>query len=126
MAAVAAGAGRGRRAAGVQARAADPPPARHRISLRYAGAWQELVDTARDLGLTVPTRGSRPAQAVVLGEVLLDLARTADDAVFGPSPPSVESAESYWRAVLESRAHLGADLPWWRRLLAPFSPASLR
>jgi hypothetical protein len=97
-----------------------------RVSLRYAGAWQELVDAARDLGLAVPARRSRPAQAVVLGEGSLDLARVADDAVFGPSPPSEESAESYWRSVLASRAHLGTDLPWWRRWLAPFSPASLR
>ena len=59
-----------------------------RVSLRYAGAWQELVDTARDLGLAVPTGRSRPAQAVVLGEGSLDLARTADDAVFGPLTPT--------------------------------------
>ena len=38
-----------------------------RVSLRYAGAWQELVDTARDLGLAVPPRRSRPAQALALG-----------------------------------------------------------
>jgi hypothetical protein len=97
-----------------------------RVSVRYAGAWQELVDTARDLGVAVPLRRSRPAQAAALGDGSLDLARAADDAVFGPSPPSAESADSYWRAVLESRTHLGADLPWWRRWLAPFSLASLR
>ena len=43
-----------------------------------------------------------------------------------PRRPLPDSADSYWRAVLESRTHLGAGLPWWRRWLAPFSPASLR
>jgi hypothetical protein len=97
-----------------------------RVSLRYAGAWQELVDTARDLGLAVPPRRSRPAQALVLGEGTRDLARVADDAVFGPSALDPDAADSYWRAVLESRTHLGAGLPAWRRWLAPFSPTSLR
>ena len=97
-----------------------------RVSLRYAGAWQELVDTARDLGLAVPTGRSRPAQAAVLGPGSLDLARTADDAVFGPALPTPDSADSYWRAVLTRRSDLGSGLPWWRRWLAPFSLASLR
>ena len=97
-----------------------------RVSLRYAGAWQELVDSARDLGLAVPARRSRPAQASLLGAGSLDLAHAADDAVFGPAPPDLSAAESYWRAVLESRSHLGAGLPWWRRWLAPFNLASLR
>ena len=97
-----------------------------RVSRRYAGAWQELVDRARDLGLTVPTRRSRPTQAVVLGSGSLDLARTADDAVFGPAGPTPESADSYWSSILRARGTLGGDVPTWRRLLAPFSLASLR
>jgi len=97
-----------------------------RISLRYAGAWQELVDRARDLGLAVQTRRSRPAQALTLDRGLLDLARTADAAVFGPAVPTPESADSYWASTLSARGSLGGDVPTWRRLLAPFSLASLR
>jgi hypothetical protein len=97
-----------------------------RVSVRYVGAWQELVDRARDLGLPVPAHRSRPAQAVALGTSALPLARTADDAVFGPATPSPDEADSYWGSVLEVRAGLGPDVPAWRRWLAPFSPASLR
>ncbi|MBF4762030.1 transglutaminase domain-containing protein [Nocardioides islandensis] len=97
-----------------------------RVSVRYVGAWQELIDRARDLGLPVPAHRSRPAQAVALGTFALPLARTADDAVFGPATPSIDEADSYWGSVLEVRAGLGPDVPAWRRWLAPFSPASLR
>jgi hypothetical protein len=97
-----------------------------RISLRYAGAWQELVDRARDLGLAVPARRSRPAQASALGAGTTGLASTADDAVFGVVPPSPEAAETYWDTALQVRGRLGPDVPSWRRYLAPFSLASLR
>ncbi len=97
-----------------------------RVSLRYAGGWQEIVDRARDLGLAVPSRRSRPAQAAGLAPGTLDLARTADDAVFGEGTPSTEDAETYWATVGEVRDRIGSELPWWRRWLAPFSPASLR
>ncbi len=97
-----------------------------RVSVRYVGAWQELVDRARDLGLAVPGRLSRPSQAVALGPPALPLARTADDAVFGSGLASVDSAEAYWASVLEVRGGLGPEVPVWRRWLAPFNPASLR
>jgi hypothetical protein len=95
-----------------------------RITLRYVGAWQELVDRARDLGIAVPPRISRPGQARSVGS--LDLARAADNAVFGAGPAEAEAAESYWRAVLERRTSLAPGLPPWRRWWAPFNPASLR
>jgi hypothetical protein len=97
-----------------------------RVSVRYVGAWQELVDRARDLGLPVPLQRSRPSQALVLGDPTLPLARTADDAVFGASAPSPDAAEAYWGSVLEARGALGSGVPAWRRWLAPFNPASLR
>jgi hypothetical protein len=96
-----------------------------RISLRYAGGWQEIVDQARDLGIAVPSRRSRPTQAGALGTGS-DLARVADDAVFGAAEPSPVAAESFWTAALDVRRHVGAGLPLWRRWLAPFSLASLR
>ena len=97
-----------------------------RTSLRYVGAWQELVDTARDLGLAVPARRSRPAQATALGPGSLDLARAADDAVFGAAAPTPESADAFWRSALDARARLATGVSRRRRWLAPFSLASLR
>ncbi len=96
------------------------------VSARFAGGWQELLDRARDLGLTVPAGRSRPDQAAVLGPSSAGLARVADDAVFGAEPPPEALADGYWRQVLEVRGGLSAGVPRWRRLLAPFNPASLR
>ncbi len=98
-----------------------------RVSLRYAGAWQELVDRARDLGLAVPSHRSRPAQAVTIDDTdAPGLARAADDAIFAAGDPRPEQAEAYWTSMLDVRGRLGARVSWRRRLLAPFSLASLR
>jgi len=98
-----------------------------RVSLRYAGAWQELVDRARDLGFAVPLHRSRPAQAVAFDDIEAPgLARAADDAIFASDEPRPEQAEAYWNSMLDLRGRLGARTSWRRRLLAPFSLASLR
>jgi hypothetical protein len=86
-----------------------------------AGGWEELVDTARDLGVTVPPT-SRPGQAAALA-VTPVVAREADVATF--SPDEGASARDFWAEVERARTRLrtGASLP--RRLLAPFDPRSL-
>ena len=59
---------------------------RGRPSDQVAGAWSELVDHARDLGVPVLVGATRPAQARMIsrGEVL---AQRADDRVFAASEP---------------------------------------
>jgi hypothetical protein len=96
-------------------RAASPP------SLAYLGGWDELVDTAHDLGLTVP-RGPRPAQARALG-VPPGLARDADVATFSPDEP--ETAAEFWTLVDEGLSGLRASVHPVRRVLAPLDPRSL-
>ena len=64
-------------------------------SAAYLGGWNELLDTARDLGVAVPSASTRPAQARALG-VPTTLAREADIAVFTPSEPA--PAEPFWDA----------------------------
>ncbi len=90
-------------------------------SLAYLGGWDELVDTAHDLGVTVP-RGTRPAQAVALG-VPAGLARDADVATFSPGEP--DTAASFWALVDRERSGLRASAPRVRRVLAPLDPRSL-
>jgi hypothetical protein len=88
----------------------------------YLGGWDELLDRARDLGVAVPPRSTRPAQARALG-VPAALAREADVAVFTPAEPA--SAGPFWDRVDEQRRRLASRSPAWRIALAPLNPASL-
>ena len=90
-------------------------------SLAYLGGWDELLDTAHDLGVAVP-RGPRPAQAVRLG-VPAGLAREVDVATFSPGEP--DTAEEFWALVEDSRADLRSTARPVRRLLAPLDPRTL-
>ncbi len=96
-------------------RAASP------TSLAYLGGWDELVDTAHDLGVAVP-RSTRSAQATALG-VPRSLARDADVATFSPDEP--DTAEEFWALVDEGRAGLRSSARPVRRVLAPLDPRSL-
>lgn len=92
-------------------------------SRSYAGAWDELLDRARDLGVRVRT-GTRPRQAVGLA-VPSGLAREADVAAFSEEAPSTEGATAYWSQLEEAWSDLADRSPRWRRLLAPLNPSSL-
>ncbi len=96
-----------------------------RVSERYAGAWLELVDQARDLGRPVPTGLTRPAQARLLerGDVL---AAEADVKIFGAEEPDPREAEAFWALVRDERAGLTATYSRWQQLRAALSLASLR
>jgi hypothetical protein len=82
---------------------------------RIAGAWRELVDHARDLGVVVPTAGvTRAEQSLRIASGSAPaLARAADLRVFGPADPPGDAAASYWvlvdaeRRVLSSAASRG-------------------
>ena len=97
---------------------------------RITGGWQQLVDTAVDLGF-------RPATWHTRSEVARDLAGTgvlqvdwlapaADAAQFSPTPVDDERARSYWREVDDRSAELLGGLGFWRRWRARLSLASLR
>lgn len=88
----------------------------------YVGGWDELLDTAIDLGVPVPERGTRPAQASALG-VPRSLARTADVAVFTPAEPPHPGG--FWDDIDSQRRRLRSHAPAWRTLLAPINPRSL-
>jgi hypothetical protein len=105
-------------AKGVRRRRRRSAPA----SAAYLGGWDELLDRARDLGVAVPPRSTRPAQARALG-VPTALAREADVAVFTPADPA--SAGPFWDRVDEQRRRLASRSPAWRIALAPLNPASL-
>ncbi len=95
-----------------------------RPSLRFAGAWQELVDRARDLGLDVPLRTTRPAQAAALG-VDPAVAVGADARIFGEHEPGDAEASAYWDQLTVVRRSVAEPVAWWRRWLAWVNPRSL-
>ena len=99
---------------------------RGRPSDRMAGAWLELVDHARDLGIPVKVHASRPAQARVLARAG-PLSREGDDGVFAAEEPDEATVVAYWEQVMRERqgARRGA-VRGCGGLWAPFNPVHAR
>ncbi len=96
-------------------------------SAQIAGAWEELLDRATDLGRAVPLPMTRPEAAVVLARPeIAHLAADADAATFGSEPPEAAASATYWQRVEESAAGLAADHTRRVRVRAALSTASLR
>jgi hypothetical protein len=92
------------------------------LTAAWLGGWNELLDSARDLGVAIPPRSTRPAQATALG-VPASMARDVDVAVFSPTHPP--SAEAFWTEVETWREALKSSASPLRRAWALFNPASL-
>ena len=89
------------------------------------GAWEELLDTYTDLGISIP-RGLTRAE---LGDVLdrpavAELAAAVDTAVFGEHPPGVEASAATWDLLTAERRSVRAAAPITRRVRATMTPAS--
>ncbi len=97
---------------------------RGRASDQVAGAWAELVDHARDLGVPVRPHASRPAQARTLVRAEA-LSRQGDGGVFAREEPAPEVVRAYWEQTTREGRLLGRDQPVRRRLWAPFNPVTL-
>ncbi|MBD7918152.1 transglutaminase domain-containing protein [Cellulomonas sp. Sa3CUA2] len=104
---------------------------------RVAGGWDELVDTARDMGGVPPATATRRETARLWGTTIAGghptvaarveaLARRADRAVFAAGSPDRAEVEAYWADVDATVGALRRTLPWRRRVRAHASPASLR
>ena len=96
-------------------------------TVQIAGGWQELIDLARDARLDLPTRSTRRDAARALGTPqVVELASSADEAIFGPGHPTPEHVSLFWRNASEARREILRPLSRWRRLRAAASIASLR
>ncbi|GAA4177789.1 transglutaminase-like domain-containing protein [Gryllotalpicola koreensis] len=101
---------------------------------RIASGWDELVDTAVDLGLPAPGVRTRVEAAALYSAAsraadsttLRTLAHGADDAVFGAFDPTPDEADRFWAQLDEQRSRLAAAFPRWKRLLALVSLRSFR
>jgi hypothetical protein len=102
-----------------------------RPSDRVSGGWREVVDTATDLGATVPRGGTRRESAHALADELqapatLTLAYRADATVFGAHEPTDAEVDAYWADVDAYVNGLRTAVGRRRRLRAALSLRSLR
>nr|WP_255480939.1 transglutaminase-like domain-containing protein [Quadrisphaera sp. RL12-1S] len=96
---------------------------------RMVGAWEELVDTARDLGAAPPVRATRREAAAVLPPeqraAATALAERVDAGAFAPRQPSEPEVTGTWSELDELLGHLRAGTSRRRRLWARVTPRSL-
>ena len=108
-------------------RSAGPP------SARVAGAWRELVDLGRDLGIAATgasaTAATRREFAAYAEEHGLTAARAvaaaADEALFGPVDPDDAAVARVWQLVAAASRAATSSLPLRRRLWVAVNPGSL-
>jgi len=97
---------------------------------RISGGWDELTDRAVDYGARIPAGGTRAEEAQTVATALTvpavtALADHADAQVFGPTEPTTEDVDAFWREVDGIVAGLGSQASWRRRTLARLSMRSL-
>lgn len=95
------------------------------------GAWDEIVDHARDFGRRTPPRATRRESAAFLAPDFpkADLRRFAsavDAQVFGEGVPSSYAVKRIWESADVMVPAMGSDRSRLRRLAARLSPLSLR
>ena len=110
-----------------KSRFADGHPAQ-----RVGGGWSEVLSLATDMGAAVDMRSTRRESAEVLAGAFpaaagttTMLARRADASIFGAGQPTEDEVREYWEAVDGSLQEMTADIGFWRRQQARFSPRSL-
>jgi hypothetical protein len=101
-----------------------------RVADRLSGGWDEIVDTAHDLGTPLAIGGTRKEGALKLAETypavgILDVATAVDTGVFGPVDPSESDTEAFWLQVDQLVKELHGSAGRWRRLRARMSIVTL-
>lgn len=93
---------------------------------RISGGWREFADTAIDHGYEPTPSATRAEFAkTVGGSRAAALASVADRAVFSPTAPTPQEADTVWRAVDDLRHALSVRQTRWRRFVALISLRSL-
>ncbi|MFF2051690.1 transglutaminaseTgpA domain-containing protein [Leifsonia sp. NPDC058194] len=93
---------------------------------RIVGGWREFADAAVDHGYEPPPAATRVEFAQTIGGTrAAALAKVADRAVYSPTAPTPDEADSVWKAVDDLRGQLDRRDTRWKRLLAAVSLRSL-
>ena len=102
---------------------------RHRRGSRahqISGGWAEVLDRARDLGISIPRKMTRLEMSAALGlDPLRRLASTTDRAMFQETPPDQEIIDDYWKHVDDTKTELLSGYSGLRRFWVRISPRSL-
>ena len=94
---------------------------------RVAGAWLELLDRMRDLGVAIPAHGTRRQRAAAMDyPQLTAFAARIDEGVFAPDAPSADSATAVWADVDSFLRRLVRTRTRTARLRAALDPRTLR
>ncbi|MFG6503456.1 transglutaminase domain-containing protein [Microbacterium sp. P05] len=101
-----------------------------RAADRISGGWEELVDSASDYGTPVRRGGTRTEDARVVGTAFAEpevttLARRADAEVFGPSDPTPDEVDAFWREVDGIVGGMRRKSSFWQRLRARLAVRTL-
>ncbi|WEK61959.1 MAG: transglutaminaseTgpA domain-containing protein [Candidatus Microbacterium colombiense] len=101
-----------------------------RTSDRISGGWDELTDRAVDYGAQITPGATRSEEAVAVASSLTvpqvtALATRADSEVFGPTDPTPDDVDAFWREVDEIVGGLGKEAGFWKRTKARLSLRSL-
>lgn len=95
--------------------------------LRALGAWEEMLDRARDAGVRLPAGTTRGDVGEALGTApAIWAAGQVDRAVFSPHGISSADADELWRAVDADSAERASGLGRFARLRARYSLRSYR
>ncbi|WP_431280091.1 transglutaminase domain-containing protein [Leifsonia poae] len=93
---------------------------------RIEGGWREFADSAIDHGYDPAPSSTRKEVATTIGGArAAALASVADRAVFSPTAPTPEEADSVWTAVDDLRRALAKRETRWKRFVAAISLRSL-
>lgn len=93
---------------------------------RIEGGWREFTDAAIDHGYDPAPSSTRKEVAMTIGgSRAAALASIADRAVFSPTAPSPQEADTVWIAVDDLRRALAKRETRWKRLVAAVSLRSL-
>lgn len=91
---------------------------------RISGGWQEVVDRAAGLGIRTTRTDTRRERAEVVDGALdvgaVQVARLADEQVFGPVEPTEEDAARFWAEVDGLVRRLDRASDRWTRLRARY------
>ncbi|MCL2784046.1 MAG: DUF3488 and transglutaminase-like domain-containing protein [Propionibacteriaceae bacterium] len=93
---------------------------------RIAGGWKEVLDRARDLGVSAPENMTRLQQATAMNLAAINaLVTTTDRAMFSSMPPNQQVVEAYWNEVNRAKASLLTGKVGLARLWVRITPRSL-